>query len=311
MSTLLSPTASTTVDAIRLNVLRQVDDVPYTDTHTSSAAASGALALTVASDATTRWEVGDLGEWRYDNTGEVVMITAVAATTLSVSAAFRGFLGTTAATHASNALLTKIPRFYADNVRKSVQDSLDNDLYPELFCVYEEQLTHGSTSWAAVSPMREVEAATEDVLYAYQKSDQTPTVWLDHEAGLHISEPRYSDSTTAASKKVIEIRSVADPDNAIFLQSARVPAIGDLSKGMVQVVEYGAMERLTTWKGIWALGKVDILQSGTQAPGAHERTARALNALKLQARAEERARLTRRFPVRRRRVRYRHYTDKP
>ena len=297
--TLVSPAASPvlTVESLRFNVLRQLKLVPYVDTHTNSLTTTAAT-LTVASDATQRYKVGDVIEWPYDGTNELGLLTAVAATQLTV---IRGYLTATPGTgltHAANAHIALIPEYYATNCSKAVQDALDSDLYPELFAVYETQLTHGSTSWSAVSPWRSIAAEADEVLHAYQHSDSSPVVPVE----CSFSDPVYVDTTLSSTKRAVKLRSVADSDNTVFLQYLRSPGVGDLSAGMGRVVEAGAIARLLEWHSAFQIRKEGkVVQDGIHVPGIVARTASFWRDEQQRLINQERTVLDRRFPHRRRR----------
>lgn len=285
--TLLSPTASLTVALLAQNVIKSLGDVPFEDSHSNAPTNSG-TSLTIATGGADRYEVGDVLEWRADGTNDIARVTAVADTALTIS---RGFFFSTAAAHLANAVFVKWPRFWAQNVAKAVQDSLDQDLYPELFAVYETDVTPDTTKvWYSIA------VGAEDILDAYQKTTSTPTELIP----VHIGDPTYVDTAISSTNKAVRI-TIPDSTQTVYVRYLVQPAVGDLSAGMGRVVEYGACRRLLEWKAAEITGRPDIQQSGTMVPGIITRDAAFYSALQDQAKRKEKAVLDRRFPRRRRR----------
>jgi len=275
--------------ALVLNVWRMLGSAPFQDVHTNSLT-TAATSLTVASDATDRYEVGDRLEWIADGTYERAEVTATAATALTVR---RGIDGTTAQTHDADAVFVKSPVHWAPNINKALDDALNADLYPDLYAVYEAQVTYDPTT----ADWYEIDAAAEDILDAYQKPDSGNVDLLP----VRVSQPRWVDATLAPThKRAFKVLYAPDNNNTIFVQYARKPAVADLSEGMQRVVEYGAMRRLLEWYGTYLLSRYDIDQGGVHAPGAAQRDARWYLAMQDEARRTEKAVLNRRFPRRKR-----------
>lgn len=296
---LLSETASATIESMKRSLILAVEDLPYEDSHSNSLTTT-ATSLTLASDATQRLKAGDIIEWRAhatDTLNELALITAVAATSATV---VRGYLSSTpgtGVTHSANARFAVKPGYYATNATKALQDAIDGDLYPELYAVYEAQLAHGSTGWNAVTQYQAIDATAEEVLSAYQKSDATPVGLMN----VNVTQPFYVDSTLASSKKAVRLVEVADNDNVIFVQYLKKAAVGDLSAGMVKVVEAGAMARLLEWKGAHQLSKENrVVQDGVQVPGVFLRTAGYWRGEQARLKAQEESVLRNRFPRRQR-----------
>lgn len=262
--TRLSPIASPTpsAGAIAASVVRQVFDAPYTDTHTNSLNATDVTStLTVASDATTRWEVGDEGDWD-DTSTELFVVTAVAATSLTIR---RGHMRTSKVTHAADAVLRKFPRLAIANAQDAVNDALhDGALYPDIFVVYEETFTPASPAdlWYPI------DARAERVIDVYQKTDSTP---VDRQP-LRWAPLRYADSTLLLTKRGIKIPALADTDNTIFIQWIGKPTDGELSEGALRVVRLDACARLIEWEALNRL-EANQAESGDLSPGARVRTA--------------------------------------
>lgn len=258
----------------------------------------------MASDATTRYKVGDIIEWRHHTTNtlnDLALITAVAATTLTIA---RGYLSSTPGTgnaHDANSYFVLKPGYYALNITKAIQDAIDSDLYPEVYAVYEAQLAHGSTGWNAVTAIQSIAAEAKEVLAAYQKSDSTPLTLQS----VKVTHPYAVDSTTSSTKKAIRLVELADNDNTIFVQYARKAAVADLSVGACRAVEAGALARLLEWKSAFQISKEGrIVQDGVHVPGIILRTANYWRNEQKRLIEQEQAILVRDFP-RRRKQKYR------
>lgn len=244
----LSGTAGLSESALVKNTVRLLSDVPYTDVHSNSLDTS-TTTLTVPTDATTRWEAGDTADWLADGTYEAALVTATAATALTIR---RGYLDTTAAAHATNAVVRKNPRFLAHNAQKAVQDAISDDLYPAVYAVYEQSATASAERWHNLE-----DATAEEIIHAYQKLGTSPVQLVP----LRVSQPAYVDSTIAANKRAVYIESFRDATATFWLQFLRPPTQTDLSSAQARIVEYGAARRLLDWEGAEASGK-------EAAPGA-------------------------------------------
>lgn len=283
---LLSPTAGATQATLVKNVARLLGDVPYTEIHTNDPP-NPATSLTVASDATTRYEPGFYIDWMDDGSYDIAIITAVAATSLTVVA---GQLGSTAADHAANARFRKNPRFWAKDIDKAIGDAIAGDLYPKIFAIYDTTLTPSATNVYYSLP-----AAAEDVISVYQK----PATGNDLMFLSGWSVPRYVDTVLSATGKAIRIPALRHSSNSIFVQYTQIPAIGDLSEAQVRIIEYGACARLLEREGGEDVAK-DRPQSGTLVPGQAIRDARWFRQEQEEMIAKERNILQRRFPARKR-----------
>jgi len=283
--TLLSPTAATTEAVLVKAIARMLGDLPYTDTHTNSLA-SNYTSLTVASDATSRWEIGDYGDWIEDGTYDIFVVTAVAATTLTV---LGGQLGSTQQAHAANARFRKRPAYWALNVQRAVNDAL-NDLWPRLYAVYESQFT--SASWAAEATLiKSISETAEEILGAYQVGDATPTKRFP----VTSEGPFYIHTALSATKKAIEFRSIPDDNNTIYVQYTRKLGITDLSDGQARAVEYGACARLLEQEGAATKG------AASEDSSQQTRDARYFAGRQQEFIGSEAALLRRTFPLRARR----------
>ena len=300
--TRLSPTAGTTEAALVTAVSNDLRARPYSEAITAAYTAGG-TSLTVATDATTRTTLaaGLYIDFAADGTYDILQMTAIAATTITVVG---GLFGSTSANHANGARFQVMSRYGGLDVQRAINDSVASDLYPDLYAVYEQQLSP-TTTWAAETTLiKEIDATAEQVLDelpqwgpgVYQKTDTTPTKLMR----VMVSQPFYIDATLAAThKKAVELRYIPDPNNTIFLRYIRKPAIADLSDAMARIVRYGACARLLEWEAAGVLATDKIAQSGTQAPGAHTRTAAWYWNQVREMRAREKALLDHRYPRRR------------
>lgn len=228
---LLSPSASVTEAAVLKAVARELGDTPYSDIHTNSYTAAG-TSLTVGTDATTRYEVGGYIEWIDDATYDIALLTAVTATTLTIAVSQ---LGATNQNHSANARFRLNPRFFGLDIQAAINDALTEDLFPDIYAVYQDQLTPGSQNWYQC----DIEA--EETLMVYQRLGSPIQL-----RPMDCSQPFYVDATTSSTKKAVTIPKPASASagDKIFFTYSRIPVIGDLSVGMKRIVEYGACKRL-------------------------------------------------------------------
>lgn len=275
----ISPTASTTTCVLTNNVLEELGDFPYSDTH-SSAPNSTATALTVATDATTRYEVGGVIEWRADCTFEKAIITAVAATTLTIG---RGYANTTAASHAAGARFVYNPRFAGNAVQRAVNDSIALDLYPDIYALYQAIFTPASPH----NELFEAASDAEKIVRVYQQTTTSPTNFLD----TSFSQVKYSDTTISTTGRYFKVPSLRHSTQTVYAQYMVKPAIGDLTTSQARIVELGALWRVLSWEQGEVLDNGEIPQSGTVAPGQQVRTAAFYRALQSELRGRERAAL--------------------
>lgn len=235
-------TANLTESDLCRNVMRMLGESSWTEV-INAAVTSSSTTLTLTSDATTRWRVGDVGEFRDD--GERFVVTTAHATTPTVR---RGHDFTTAAAHASATVIAKHPRFWWTNVCKAVNDAVQQDLFPELFATYEAQLTADPTNTLYyVLPEEAL-----DIFRVYQRTDSSTPQDISFNPD---DEVQILDGTTANTSRAIRLGWLSDRDNTIYCQYSRVPAIADLSVGMARIVEYGACARLLSWEAAQTSGK--------------------------------------------------------
>ena len=293
--TRLSPTAGTTAAVLTSNVARMLGDFPYEDIHTNNLTSSG-TSVTIGTGGADRYEVGDTIDWLDDGSFNAEIVSAVADTTLTLQAP-RGAHGTTAAAHDGSTTpkrFRKNPRYLSHYINKAVNDSLVQDLYPNLFAVYETQITYTPST----ADWYEIDVVAEEVLFAYQKPD-TGNVDL---LRCLVSQPFYVDATLASThKKAVKVRGARDDNNTIFVQYARIPAVGDLSSAMARIVEYGACKRMLEQYGAHLLSnRPELVQSGVMVPGQATRDARWFASEQDRMIRAEKTVLDRRFPRRQR-----------
>lgn len=256
---LLSPTGSSTLCALTQNVLNQIQDWRYTDTH-AAALAEGATSITVASDATTRYEIGDEIEWRDDCTFERAIITAVATTALTV---LRGQRGSTRNAHSAGAVFVKNPEYAGHLAALHVNAAVEQDLWgSRLYAVYQASYTPASPH----NPYFEAPARAERLLRVYQLSDASPTS-IDDAPGGWSSAVRFSDATMSSTSRYFYVPYLRDPDNLVYAQYAVHPQVADLSVGACRIVELGALWRLLGAKSSQGGTRDTLRPSGTASPG--------------------------------------------
>jgi len=273
----ISPAAGTTVCILTNNVLQELGDFSYADTH-SSAPNSAATSITVATDATERYEVGGVIEWREDCSFDRAIITAVAATTLTIG---RGYGGATATSHAANARFVYNPRFVGTAIQRAVNDSLALDLWPDIYALYQSTFTPADP----YNELFEAASDAEKIVRVYQHSTTSPTELLDSK----FSQVSFSDTTISSTGRYFKVPQLQHASQTVYAQYMVKPAIGDITLTQARIVEYGACWRALSWEQGEVLASGEIPQSGTVAPGQQVRTAAFYKAVQSELRGRERA----------------------
>lgn len=226
----ITPTGTATADALVARVAREADDLAVTDVHTSDPTTS-TTTLTVATDATTRNQVGDILSWPVGSAGayEAAVLTAVAATTLTVR---RAQFGTTAVDHAANAVFRVNPLYLDQVIYDAIVEALEG-LYDELFQVQVSTYTTATDLWWALP------ATAETVVEAYQV-DGTP----ENKIVLAFEEPRLTHTGFAASNRVIRVRGISDAIASFYIISTTRLVLTTLTTVQQNIVVYEAAARL-------------------------------------------------------------------
>lgn len=275
----LTPTAATTVCAMANNVLGLVEDHGYIN-HLSGSHSSSTTTFTLTRAGT--FEEGDELEFRADCSMERVRVTTGGTDVSSITVA-RGVRGTTAASHATGAEFVKNPDYMGLNAQNAVNAALQNDLWPELYAVY--QATYTPTS--PHNPYLEAASDAMRLVRVYQRSDSSsPTTLLECEP--FDPDPHLSDTTTSSTARYWYVPNLADADNTVYAQYLITPAVGDLTAGMARVVEYGAARRLILGEDAQGSQHDSVDQSGTAAPGGFARSASSYVRLQRDAIVRER-----------------------
>jgi len=229
-------TMSTTVAAIR----RLLNDDP--DETTTSASVSTTAATTVTVTDITKFATGQTWEFD-DDSGELVLITAVADSTSTITMK-RGHKDTTAATHSSGVVMMKEPRYYYDTVSQAVNYVLDSDLYSEgLFELQEHQVTSSATSDYYNAPA----AGCLRFLDVYQK---TSSMYEPKRSRLRYSEfPTNADSTLFANGKyfIIEGNYGTAGTDIYYVTCAHAMTITTLTTASQRIVELLGTAYLLEW----------------------------------------------------------------
>ena len=225
----LSAGTSTRADLIERS-LRLVEDDPITDVETAGVNDTATSFAVTGADSTT-YEVGDTLDFADDGTFEAAIVTAVASGTLTVR---RGHRGTTAATHAANAIYRKNPRFLSHVVGQLVDEAVSR-LWPDIFTIHAATYATATDLWYALP------ASAEETLEVYQR-DGTPEDKTTN--ALRWTDPIYVDSGFSATKKAIKVESIDTSLTNFYLVYTAQAAVTELSTIAQDIVVYGTARRL-------------------------------------------------------------------
>lgn len=221
----LTAGTSTRLDLVG-RVIRRLGHNTQADTNTNAATSSGTF--TVATDATTRYEVGDIIDFWEDGTYEAVNLTAVAATTLT---GLRGAFGTTAAAHDGSVTPKRFRKVddtsFLSAVLSAHLDTAVASLWPDIPLIRVSTYTTTTTDrwW-------DLPAAAEVVLSAYQMSTVDPVEPTDllHEG------PRLFHTGFAASGKAVRLPTLDTTLTNHYVISTTKHGITDLSTTAQEIV---------------------------------------------------------------------------
>lgn len=214
---------TSTAAALVARVLRRIEDDPITDIETVGVNDT-ATDFTVADS--TLYEVGHTLDFQDDDTYEAVLVTAIPdATSLTVR---RGHRGTTAATHAANAVFRQNPRHLSHIINEYVTEAVAA-LWPDLFTVYSATYTTSSTDYWYALP-----AGAEDVLEVYQYDtsgsiDDKVRPRLDTKAS-------FVATSVAASNKAIRVQGLDTNIGDFTVIYTAKPAVTELTTSMADIV---------------------------------------------------------------------------
>lgn len=207
----------------------------YYDTSTTNITSSS-TSVTVATDATTRYEVGDIIEWWEDSTYDAAIISAVAATTLTLQTP-RGAFGTTAAAHDGSTTAKRFRKVTSsDFLSINLSNYLDqgvNSLWPDVPAVQVSTYTVSTTDvWFGLP------SDAETVLGAYQVTTSTPNEIKD--LPLYDNAPRWAHVGFAASNKAVRVVNADSSLTSFYVISTKRPAITELTSAQQDIVVYHA-----------------------------------------------------------------------
>lgn len=285
-------TMATTVAAIR----RLLNDNPDTTTTTASVASAATTTVTVTD--INKFAVGQ--EWEFDDdTGDVVLITAVTDSTSTITMR-RSHRDSTAAAHSSGVVMSKAPRYFYDTVQQAVNYVLDVDLYHEgLYELQEHQVTTSATSDFYNSPA----AGCLRFIDVYQK---TATMTEPQRARLRFSPlPTNADTSLYAAGKyfIIEGNYGTAGSDVYYVTCAHAYAITTLSTAAQRITELLATAYLLEWHEPRRLGGPNNQGDETVKPGASIGTAAYYRGLAEEMIAKEKRRTEELIPPQRRFVR--------
>ena len=236
---------TTTLAATVTNLRRLLHDEPAEDYITVSVDSTTATTITVATS--SLWAAGQV--WEFDDgdatSAEQILVRSVNPST-GVMTIKRAHGGSTAATHATSAVVLQSPRFLYDTVAQAVNQTLDVDLYPnDLVDIVEHQVTSSATTNTYNKPS----SSCERPLNVYQRINST-----DAPTYLRNFSRRYlnADTTLWSNGGYFNINENlgAAGTDIYYVSCAHKLAIGTVSASQERLVHMRSAYYLLTWAGI-------------------------------------------------------------
>lgn len=223
-----------TLQALMSRLARRIGDRPYTDTHSNVYSANG-VSLTVASDATTRYEDGNIIDWLPDGSVDAALITpAPTATTLTIRP---NYLGTTSAGHSAGATIRLNPLLLSQEYSDLLTEAV-NSLYPDVVHVKQAVYTTPSTPADVIFALP---TDAEKVFEVYQRT--LPTGSVEEKRPLKFSVSSWFDSTWVTTKKALNVyaldTSITDVTSFYVIYGAQ-HTLTDLTTRQQDIVLYEA-----------------------------------------------------------------------
>lgn len=231
-STDLSGGSGTTKTVLIQRVLRRLDDEPVTD-GSGSSLTNSATSLTVTS--TTPYTVGGTIDWVEDGTFETALITAVPnSTTLTIR---RGHRGSTAASHAANAVFRYRGLYVPHNLSELVDEAVFA-LWPELYDVREVNWTI-STS-ATPELWYGVPADCEKVIALYQQTSSSSSPLNLMGVATSTDVTFLESGFIGATEKGIQVRGISQSSADGLLHATYLArlALTNLTDAQVSILVY-------------------------------------------------------------------------
>ena len=233
-------TLAATVTAIR----RLLKDEPVKIQLDGSLGDTTTETVTVNSGETAKIQAGVRLEHDDGGTTSAEQRRVLAVSSVMVFTAERGYMNSTAATHADNSYLLIAPRFPYDEVAQAVNVTLDTTLYAKgVYDIVERTITSSATTDVYNAP----NAATEELLGVYQfPSSSDEPIWLSN----FDRYPRNVATAHYASGKSFAIREnygVAGTE-IYYVNSKEKLTVTTLSASQERIVQFLAAAYLLDWE---------------------------------------------------------------
>ena len=286
-------TMALTVAAIR----RILQDDPDSTTTAGSIAAAGTATVAVADIG--KFAVGQTWEFD-DDTGDTVLITAIADSTATITMR-RGHRDSTAAAHSSGVVMLKDPRYSYDEISQAVNFVLDSDLYQEgIFDLIEHQITSSASTDHYNAPSTSCQKFLD--VYQMPASGTEP-----QRTDLHYTpEGRNVDTTLYANGKyfVIQGNAGVPGTDLYYVTCAHKLTITTLTTSEERIVQLLGAAYVLEWTEPRRLGGPTNQGDETVRPGASMATAAYLRGLAEELMSKVKRELESTFPTPRRFVMY-------
>jgi hypothetical protein len=228
--------------------------------------------------------------------------------TLTIAPWGRGWKGTTASTHATNAAIYIAPTYPRSVVAREINNTI-RAVYPQLFDVKSTDITMNSRDWQYELPVDCDRVLYVDWKYSIVTSWQPLHGWEEVQAAnttdfptsgnfLAVSEPLMADST-------LHVTYMAQPtllanDTDPFAATTGLPASSR------DVIVYGAASRLLPWVDASHISQESVpsdAQDQQRPPGTATQLAKQMLQMYLMRLTQERQALLQRYPIKAHKVR--------
>lgn len=235
---------------------------------------------------------------------ELVWVSSVNASTVTLSPWGRGYRGTTAASHSDGAIVNYKPTWPRASVARAVNDAI-NGVYPTIYAVSNTEFTPTATHWQYVLP-----SDVERVLAVEQRITA-----VDQWVRIRSWDVNHKANTTDFATGVSLRLALAAPTGTVRVwYAARPQALVNASDAFTvtglpastrDVIVYGAASRMIPWLDIGRLPVQSVEADALAQPrplGTAIQGAREIRALYQSRLAEEQRALEFQFPMQTHRI---------
>lgn len=174
----------------------------------------------------TLWKRDDYAEF---TDGELVIFAADSAGATTVRRAQRG---TTAADHASGAVIYRNPTFPRYEIERLITQVISNELWPHVWMWHNDSLSYvsGDTTY-------DLGAYIKDVSNVYQYDLDSAGKWYPFPQEWWDVERQVNASGGAASGNLLRLVKVRDDSETVYYTAKREPALADIANMSDEVAE--------------------------------------------------------------------------